>query len=93
MSSLEPGEKVLVPTDVEAGAFPGENLVTVETKTGPISGFAKADNIVQRHGDSYLMAEVQGVNADTLTVRLFGSFFTTTGLAYIPSTAKFLRAG
>jgi hypothetical protein len=93
MPSLEPGEKILVPTDVDDGAFPGENLVTIETKTGPVSGFAKTVNIVQKHGDSYLMAEVQGVSEDTLTVRLFGSFFTTTGLAYIPSSAKLLRAG
>jgi len=93
MPNLEPGEKVLVPTSVGEGAFPGENLVTVETKTGPVSGFAKTANIVHRHGDSYLMAEVQDVSEDTLTVRLFGSFFTTTGLAYIPSSAKLLRAG
>jgi hypothetical protein len=93
MPILEPGEKVLVPTNVGEGAFPGENLVTVETKMGPISGFTKTVNIVHKHGDSYLMAEVQGVTEDTLTVRLFGSFFTTTGLAYIPSSAKFLRAG
>jgi len=93
MPDLEPGEKVLVPTNVDDGAFPGENLVTVETKTGPVSGFTKAVNIVHKHGDSYLMAEVEDVSEDTLTVRLFGSFFTTTGLAYIPSNAKFLRAG
>jgi hypothetical protein len=92
MPNLEPGEKVLVPTNVAEGAFPGESLVTVETKTGPVSGFASTENIVHKHGDSYLMAEVEGVSENILTVRLFGHFFTTTGLAYIPSTAKFLRA-
>jgi hypothetical protein len=39
MERMNPGERVLVPTKVEAGAFPGEKLVTVDTKTGPVSGF------------------------------------------------------
>jgi hypothetical protein len=93
MSFPAPGEKVYVPTDVDEGAFPGENLVTIETKTGPISGFAKADNIRTADGDAYLLAEVKDVSDDTLTVRLYGSFFTTTGLAYLSSSAKLLKAG
>lgn len=88
-----PGEKVYVPTNVGDGAFPGENLVTVETKTGPVSGFAKTANIKKTDGDAYLLAEVKDVSDDTLTVRLFGSFFTTTGLAYMSSNSKFLKAG
>lgn len=80
-----PGEKVLVPTEVKAGAFPGEKLVTVSTESGPVSGFAKADAIVVRADAQYLMAEVKTVRPETLTVKLSGSFFTTTGLADIPS--------
>ena len=81
-----PGETVLVPTDVKAGAFPGEKLVTVNTEAGVVSGFAKADAIVQTGDGQYLYAEVKTVSPKTLTVRLMGSFFTTTGLADIHSS-------
>lgn len=86
-----PGEKVLVPTNVTAGAFPGEKLVTVSTESGPVSGFAKVDAIITRGSDEYLIAEVKTVTAKTLTVKLAGSFFTTTGLADV-STAQVLKA-
>jgi|SRR6187401_1730866 hypothetical protein len=87
-----PGEKVLVPTDVKAGAFPGERLVTVQTPSGPISGFAKADAIVDVGDGTYLVAEVKTVSGSTSTVKLVGSFFTTTGLASIPN-ARLKAAG
>jgi hypothetical protein len=88
-----PGEKVLVPTDVKAGAFPGEKLVTVSTESGPVSGFAKTDAIVTRGNGEYLVAEVKTVTAKTLTVKLAGSFFTTTGLADVPSSQVLKATG
>lgn len=81
-----PGETVLVPTNVKAGAFPGEKLVSVETKDGIVSGFAKSDSIVEQSNAQYLKAEVKNVTRQTLTVKLAGSFFTTTGLADISSS-------
>src|SRR5712691_927826 len=92
MPAPVPGEKVLIPTEVKAGAFPGEKLVTVDTERGPISGFVRADLIVVRDGGQYLLAEVTRVSSNALTVRLFGSFFTTTGLADIPKSTRLLRA-
>jgi hypothetical protein len=86
-----PGEKVLVPTAVGAGAFPNERLVTIETKEGPISGFARNDFVVSKPSGEYLLAEVKNVSTDSLTVRLFGSFFTTTGIADIPNTPSILK--
>lgn len=88
-----PGEKVLVPTNVKAGAFPGERLVTVSTSAGPISGFTKSDAIVNRGTEQYIVAEVKTVTAKTLTVKLAGSFFTTTGLADVPSAQVLKAAG
>jgi hypothetical protein len=87
------GDKVYIPIEIVDGAFPGESLVTVETTKGPISGFAKSANILKKDDHSYLLAEVTDVAQDTLTVRLFGSFFRTTGLAYISSDSNLLRAG
>jgi hypothetical protein len=92
MIELSPGEKVYVPSEVGLGAFPDERLVTVETNEGPVSGFAQESFLKTDGGDNYLLAEVQSVSGQTLTVRLFGSFFTTTGLAYLPLTSPFLRA-
>jgi hypothetical protein len=87
-----PGETVLVPTEVKDGAFPGEKLVTIETETGPVSGFVREKDIVSRNGGRYLPAKVQRVTKTSLTVKLFGSFFTTTGLAEISRTRGFLKA-
>jgi hypothetical protein len=88
-----PGETVLVPTNVKAGAFPGEKLVTVSTAAGPISGFTKSDAIVNRGGGQYIVAEVKNATSKTLTVKLSGSFFTTTGLAEVPSSLVLKAAG
>ena len=87
------GEKVLVPTAVKAGAFPGEKLVMVSTTTGTVSGFAKADLIIQIKGGQYILAEVKHVSPETLTVKLAGSFFTTTGLANVPKSLVLKEAG
>jgi hypothetical protein len=87
-----PGETVLVPTEVKDGAFPGEKLVTVKTESGPVSGFARDNNIITRAGEQYLLAQVQKVSKTSFTVKLFGSFFTTTGLADIPKATPPLRA-
>jgi hypothetical protein len=77
---------VLVPTNVKAGAFPGEKLVTVATEGGIVSGFARADSIVQQGSSQYIVAEVKNATSELLTVKLAGSFFTTTGLADIQSS-------
>jgi hypothetical protein len=80
----ETREVVYVATDVDAGAFPGEKLVTIETDEGAISGFAKDDSIITENNKKYLKAEFRGISQSSMTVLLFGSFFTTTGLASIP---------
>jgi hypothetical protein len=87
----KPGEKILVQTEVKAGAFPDERLVTVSTSTGTISGFAKADAIVDRGGGTYIVGEVKTVTGSNSIVKLNGSFFTTTGIASIPN-ARILKA-
>jgi hypothetical protein len=91
MAGLAPGDEILVPTEAQSGAFPGEKLVTVSTETGPISGFAKADFVIRQDDGTYLLAEVKRVLGDVVTVRLYGSFFTTTGLADIPKTIGFRK--
>lgn len=77
------GDKVLVPTEVVEGAFPNEKLVTVDTEEGPLSGFARNEQIVHQSGADYLKAIVERVADQIVTVKLSGSFFTTTGSASI----------
>jgi hypothetical protein len=77
------GDSVLVPTEVGDGAFPSEKLVTVDTEEGPLSGFARNEQIVHQSGTDYLRAIVERVMDQTVTVKLSGSFFTTTGSASV----------
>jgi hypothetical protein len=92
MAAPSPGERVLVPTDVKLGAFPGEKLVTVATTSGPVSGFTKVDYVINQDGDQYLLAEVKQVLETAIRVKLFGSFFTTTGIADIPKSTALRKA-
>lgn len=77
------GDAVLVPTEVDAGAFPNEKLVTVNTEKGPVSGFARNEQIVQEPDGHYLRGIVEHVADQIVTVKLSGSFFTTTGSAAV----------
>lgn len=92
MSELTPGEKIYIPSTVQGGPFVGERLVTIETKEGPISGFVPGDCVIERTDGSFIMGVVKSVTEDTLTVLLSGSFFTTTGLAFLSPASPVERA-
>jgi hypothetical protein len=83
MASLAVGHEVRIPCEVSEGAFPGERLVTIDSAVGPVSGFVKEEEIVSSGGRSYLSGVVESVDDNTVTVRLRGSFFRTTGIAYL----------
>ena len=84
MQKFAVGQTVRIPCEVQRGAFPTEKLVTLETAEGPISGFVRAENVVGIKGhDGFIEATVEAISSDTVTVFLRGSFFTTTGLAYL----------
>lgn len=84
MSSLGIGDVVGIPCDVVQGAFPDEYLVTINIPTDTISGFVTRENIVETSpGEWHVHAVVKDVSEDTITVTVFGSFFTTNGLAYL----------
>lgn len=74
------GDLVGVPCAIQAGPFPDEKLVTVETSEGQISGFVKESSLQidptdPEHGR--VKGSVVAATDDSLTVKLFGSFFTT----------------
>jgi len=93
MPTTVAGEMILIPVNTGSGAFSGERLITFDTLHGPISGFIRADQVEVRNGGSFIKALVLEVTPDHISVRLHGSFFTTTGLAHIDRHTPFLRAG
>lgn len=78
--ALKVGDLVGVPASIQSGPFPDEFAVTVETNEGVISGFVKKPNIKIDPSDSN-RAHIKGVvveaTDDSITVKLYGSFFTT----------------
>jgi len=92
MTRIQVGETIFLPVDSAAGAFQGECLITFKTLDGPISGFIKSDQIREKDGKKFIPANVVNVMRDLITVRLHGSFFTTTGLAHIDKETPYLVA-
>jgi hypothetical protein len=85
MARLEIGQQVGIPCDVGHGAFAEEYLVTLITVEGPVSGFVSQENLIETEaGKGLLKGVVVELEEETVTVKVRGSFFTTTGLAYLP---------
>jgi hypothetical protein len=58
--------------------------VTFETVSGPTSGFVREDRInFVDEGTGYIFGVVKDVLEETVAVVVEGSYFTTTGLAYL----------
>jgi hypothetical protein len=86
MAGFEVGQTVHIPCELQPGPFPTEYLVTFEAVEGPVSGFVRAQDVSRNAGGkAYISALVKEISADTLTVIVKGSFFTTTGLAHLNS--------
>ena len=83
MNTFEPGDSVAVPVALQPGAFPGEYLVTIDTRSGAISGFVRDQDIAE--SDKSIQAVVVEANSLSVSVRLSGSYFTTNGLAEFAS--------
>jgi hypothetical protein len=73
------GERVGVPCTIQPGPFADEKLITVEAKDGPLSGFANQANLLpaDEQGHGFVKGIVVQSSTDSITVKLFGSFFTT----------------
>ena len=74
---------VRIPCEVTNGAFSSEHLITIETANGLITGFIQVDDVIEgTAGEHFVDGIVQGKKDGKIVVRLPGSFFTTTGIAY-----------
>jgi len=90
MAKFRPDQAVGIPCEIHPGAFGGEYLVSIRIDGSEISGFAQEPDLV-RTGDrmGYIRSKVVEVDQDKLSVRIPGSFFTTTGVAFLsPDWAK-----
>ena len=82
---IKAGQEIGVRCELAPGPFPDEFLVTVETISGPVSGFVPEHNVIKKNeGENLVRAVVKNIESDRISVWIGGSFFTTTGLAFIP---------
>lgn len=81
---FEPGKEIEIPCSLEPGAFMGEYFITIKLDCEEISGFVPK-GFVSKTGESsgYISGTIEQVVGSTITIRIPGSFFTTTGVADI----------
>ena len=80
---------------VSPGPFSEERLVSLDTSYGPITGFVRESELKQKDDGRWLVrAKILNVMKDKnlVEVKIYGSFFTTNGLATI-SPEMALSAG
>lgn len=86
MIRFKPGQDVGVRATIFSGPFPNESMVSIITPSGPITGFVSNSHIDQTDkNNSYVRAIIQTIEGDEITILLAGSFFTTAGLATLPT--------
>ena len=76
------GQPVRIPCSVEPGAFPGEHLITIHVGGERVSGFVRSEYT----RDKYVLGTIVGVESDSVTVHIPGSFFTkASGRTMVPA--------
>jgi len=81
---FDKGDQVGVPCEVAQGAFPDEYLITIESDFGTISGFVSSDDVRLLDDKRGLVrAVVEDIDESMVTLRVQGSYFTTTGIAHL----------
>jgi hypothetical protein len=84
MAAFHVGDFIGVQCDVQPGPFSEERLVTIETMDGKISGFVRQSELRQLDDRWQVRGKVRDIRLDSIDVWIFGSFFTTNGLASVP---------
>lgn len=84
MMSFAPGTPIEIPCSIAPGAFPTEYFVAIELDGETINGFVPTHYISENGGaTAYIPGTVERVVGSRLTIRVPGSYFTTTGIADI----------
>lgn len=80
------GQQVWIPCKVQPGPFSDEPLVTFESIDGPVTGFVNNDELRgAAGGQTTVRGIVRNIEKDHIEVWIKGSFFTTNGLANVPT--------
>ncbi|MGO9134026.1 MAG: hypothetical protein ACLP8A_08265 [Methylovirgula sp.] len=82
---IKSGDFIGIVCEVMPGPFSEERLVTVQTVDGAISGFVKVSELRQSDDRWEVRGKVRSVSKDFIEVWILGSFFTTNGIANIPT--------
>ena len=83
--SFRRGDFIGIRCEVQPGPFDDESLITVETIEGPITGFVKRSELRTSQFGPEVRARVEEIGDEKIKVLIFGSFFTTNGIAEIRS--------
>lgn len=83
--ALTIGQQVWIRCKVQPGPFSDEPLVTIESIDGPITGFVKSDELRTTVDQTKVRGIVRNIEKDYIEVWIKGSFFTTNGLANVPT--------
>ncbi|HMG77154.1 MAG TPA: hypothetical protein VK591_00620 [Xanthobacteraceae bacterium] len=83
--ALMVGQQVWIPCKVQPGPFSEEPLVTFESTDGPVTGFIDSDELKEIGGQTSVRGIVRSIERDYIKVWIKGSFFTTNGLANVPT--------
>ena len=83
MPEMKVGDVIGVKCQVQPGPFSDELVITVETTTGPISGFVRRDHLRETKDGWLVRAVVLEMRPNEIQVDIEGSFFTTNGVASV----------
>jgi hypothetical protein len=83
--ALSIGQEVWIRCKVQPGPFSEEPLVTVDSIEGAVTGFVSSDELKNTHGEYSVRGIVRSIAKDHVEVWIRGSFFTTNGLANVPT--------
>ena len=79
------GDFIGIKCEVQPGPFSNEHLITVETIDGAISGFIHESELRHEGDEWQVRGKIRRVSPHAIEVWNLGSFFTTNGLASVPS--------
>jgi len=83
--ALQVGQQIRIPCTIQPGPFSEEPLISFESIDGPVSGFVNSEELGGVNDHPTIRGIIRAIEKDHLEVWVRGSFFTTNGLANVPT--------
>ena len=83
--ALQVGQQIRIPCTVQPGPFSEEALITFVSIDGSVAGFVNNEELGEEHDQRTVRGVIRAIEKDHLEVWVQGSFFTTNGLANVPT--------